>query len=31
VWRTAVAKSQQLADEFAGLAMRDSFEPLPLL
>ena len=30
VWRAAVAQSQQLADEFAGLTQRDSFEPQPL-
>jgi hypothetical protein len=30
VWRTAVAESQRLADEFAEGAQRGSFEPLPL-
>ena len=30
VWRTAVARSQQLADEFAGLTQRESVQALPL-
>ena len=30
VWRTAVAQSQQLADEFAGLTQRGSVHALPL-
>ena len=30
VWRTAVAESQRLADEFAEWAQRGSIEPLPL-
>ncbi|WP_204328431.1 hypothetical protein, partial [Stenotrophomonas maltophilia] len=29
-WRTAVAESQRLADEFAALVLRDSISALPL-